>query len=79
MKTILPDGRVFETLPFLSITFNPDEPVYKFTFVTSDRNVKSSSRHLWAIWDKVEKNVDMIRMDEIDIDNHELLVQGWEE
>lgn len=78
MKTILSDGRVFETLPFLSIQYNPNEPVYKFIFITSDRNVKSSERHLWAVWDKKTYDVGMIRMDEIDIEKHELLIQGWE-
>ncbi len=78
MKTVLPDGRVFETQPFLKIQFNPAEPVYKFEFVTSDRTVKSSARHLWAVWDKHSKDVDMIRMDAIEIEKHELLIQGWE-
>lgn len=78
MKTILPDGRVFETLPFLQIQYTPEEPVYKFEFVTPDRKVKSSARHLWAVWDKKKKDIDLIRMDEIIIEKHELLVQGWE-
>lgn len=78
MKTILDDGRVFETKPFISIVFNPEEKVYKYTFLTDDRSVKSSARHEWAVWDKDAKNIDMIRMDTIDIDKHELLIQGWE-
>ena len=78
MKTVLPDGRVFETMPFLKIEYNPSEPVYKFEFITSDRSVKSSARHLWAVWDKKQRNVDMVRMDAIEIENHELLIQGWE-
>lgn len=78
MKTVLPDGRIFETLPFIQIQYNPEEPVYKFEFVTSDRKVKSSARHLWAVWDKVSRDIDMVRMDEIIIEKHELLVQGWE-
>jgi hypothetical protein len=78
LKTTLPDGRVFETLPFIQIDYDPLEPVYKFAFITSDRKVRSSARHLWAVWDKKARDVSMIRMDAIDIDNHELLVQGWE-
>lgn len=78
MKTILPDGRVFETIPFIAILYYPEEPVYKFEFITSDRCVKSSSRHTWGVWDKENKNITMIRMDEININQHELLIQGWE-
>ena len=78
MKTVLPDGRVFETLPFLQIQYMPDEPVYKFEFITHDRKVKSSARHEWAVWDKHAKDFDMVRMDKIIIEKHELLVQGWE-
>lgn len=78
MKTILPDGRVFETIPFEFIEYNPTEPVYSFKFATKDRNVKSSARHLWAVWDKTSHTIDMIRMDAIDIEKHELLIQGWE-
>ena len=77
MKTILPDGRIFETKEFLSITYDPEEPVYKYTFITDDRKVKSSARHKWAICDKVKKEIDFIRMDEIDIEKHELLIQNW--
>ena len=77
MKTMLPDGRVFETMTFLEIHFNPEEPVYKFEFITQDRKVKSSARHRWAVWEKQILDFSMVRMDAIDIDNHELLVQGW--
>jgi hypothetical protein len=79
MKTILPDGRVFETKEFISIQYNPEEPVYKYTFLTDDRKVQSSARHEWAVWNKETKDVDMIRMDTIDINQHELLIQGWED
>ena len=79
MKTQLPDGRIFQTLPFLDIVYRPDEKVYKFEFVTSDRKVKSSERHLWAVWNKIEFDIDMIRMDEININKHELLIQYWEQ
>lgn len=78
MKTVLPDGRVFETKPFIKIEYNPEEPVYKYTFRTDDRDVKSSARHEWAVWDKKTKDVDMIKMSEIKIEQHELLTQGWE-
>ena len=78
VKTVLPDGRFFETLPFINIIHIPDEPVYKFKFDTADRSVKSSSRHQWAVWNKQTKRIEMLRMDMISVDNHELLVQGWE-
>ena len=78
MKTTLPDGRIFETKPFLTITYIPNEPVYKYIFKTDDRLVKSSDRHEWAVWDKIKKDVDMIKMSEIKIEQHELLIQGWE-
>jgi hypothetical protein len=78
MKTVLSDGRIFETLPFLNIVCNDNDPVYKFEFETSDRTVKSSARHLWAVWDRERNDIDMIRMDTIDICRHELLIQGWE-
>lgn len=78
MKTKLPDGRVFETMPILNIKFNSQEPVYKFEFSTTDRQIKSSSRHLWAVWDKHTHTLDMVRMDTIDVEKHELLIQGWD-
>ena len=77
MKTILSDGRIFETKEFISITYDPEEPVYKYTFLTDDRKVQSSARHEWAVWNKLTKKVDMIRMDSIDINQHELLIQNW--
>ena len=77
LKTILSDGRVFETQPFTNIIYNPDELVYKFEFDTVDRHVRSSARHLWAVWDKVNKTLDMISMKDIKIEQHELLIQGW--
>lgn len=77
MISKLPDGRVFETKPFLIIIFNPNEKVYKYTFITDDRKVKSSARHEWVVWDKVKKDIVMKRMDVINIDVDELLVQGW--
>lgn len=79
MIATLPDGRIFETKEFITILHKPEEPVYKYLFVTDDRKVKSSARHEWAVWDKEEKTIDMIRMDAIDIDKHELLIQGWED
>lgn len=78
MKTILPDGRVFETSPFLDIIFKDEEPVYKYFFITKDREVKSSARHEWGVWDKKTKEVVMKRMEDITIENDELLLQGWE-
>lgn len=78
VKTLLSDGRIFETLPFIEIQYKPEEPVYKFEFITPDRKVRSSARHLWAVWDKQTRDIEMIRMDEIVIEKHELLVQGWE-
>jgi len=77
MKTILEDGRIFETKPFLEIQYNPKELVYKFKFVTDDRIVTSSPTHLWAVWDKKTKDICMKQMDVIDINMHELLIQGW--
>ncbi len=78
MKTILPDGRVFETMPFIMISYNPDEMVYKYIFKTKDRTVKSSSRHEWGVWDKKTKEILMKRMEDITIEVDELLIQGWE-
>jgi len=77
LKTILPDGRVFETQPFISLKYKSEEMVYKFEFETIDRHIKSSERHLWAVWDKVNKTVDMIAMKEIKKEQHELLIQSW--
>ena len=79
MKTVLPDGRVFETMPFTKITYNPDEMVYKYTFETKDRSVKSSSRHEWGVWDKKTKDILMKRMEDITIEDDELLIQGWKD
>jgi len=79
MKTVLPDGRVFETMPFTSILFKPEEMVYKYLFETIDRSVKSSSRHEWAVWDKKLKEVLLKRMEDITIEADELLIQGWED
>ena len=79
MKTLLPDGRVFETKEFIAIVYHPNEPVYKYTFITDDRKVKSSARHEWAVWDKETKEIEMLRMDTIDQHKHELLIQGWED
>lgn len=76
MKTVLDDGRIFETKPFLNIEFKENEPVYKYVYTTDDRIVKSSARHTWAVWNKKSKQFAMIRMDKIDISKHELLVQG---
>lgn len=75
MKAISPDGRVFETLEFLKIEFDHTEPVYKYKFSTKDRIVTSSARHLWGVWDKKTKKLKMIKMSDIDIERHELLVQ----
>lgn len=79
MKTVLPDGRVFETMPFTEINYNPDEMVYKYTFETTDRSVKSSSRHEWGVWDKKTKEILMKKMEDITIEDDELLIQGWED
>lgn len=78
MKTLLSDGRIFETKPFLSIEYNNAEPVYKYEFKTDDRVVKSSSRHEWVVWDRKMKEVVMLKMDTISMDNHELIIQGWD-
>lgn len=78
MKTILPDGRVFETLPFISISYIATELVYKYKFETIDREVKSSPQHEWAVWDKKKKEVLLKRMDAIEVEVDELLIQGWE-
>jgi len=77
MKTMLSDGRIFETKEFKLIKYNPQEPVYKYTFVTDDRNVKSSARHEWVVWNKQSKNIEMIKMSDITIEDYELITQGW--
>jgi len=77
MKTVLSDGRVFETLPFLKIEYNEEESVYKYTFETVDRIVKSSAGHMWGVWDRETKEVTMKRMDTIKIGCDELLIQSW--
>jgi len=77
MKTVLPDGRVFETMPFLKIDYNPNEKVYKYTYETRDRTVKSSAGHTWGVWDKQTKDILMVKMDNINLEKHELLIQGW--
>jgi len=76
MKTRLGDGRVFETMPFEVIQRDPSQPVYEFVFVTKDRQVRSSARHTWMVWNKKSSNVEMVRMDAIDVEKHELLVQS---
>jgi len=78
MKTTLPDGRIFETVPFLEINYISEEPVYKFVFRTPEREVKSSARHKWLVWDKKLNDFFMLTMEEINIEKHELLIQGWE-
>ena len=78
MKTILPDGRIFETQPFTKIDFIDTENVYKYVFETKDRIVKSSAGHEWGVWDKIKKEVLMKKMNDIKIDIDELLIQGWE-
>jgi len=78
MQTILPDGRVFETQPFLKIDFLEDEKVYKYVFETKDRTVKSSAGHEWGVWDNVKKEILMKKMTEIKIGIDELLIQRWE-
>jgi len=77
MQTVLADGRIFYTMPFLKIEFNPNEKVYKYIFETNDRIVKSSSRHEWGVWDKSSKEILMKKMEDIDIEKDELLIQGW--
>lgn len=77
MKTVLPDGRTFETMPFLNIEYDSSKPVYKYKFSTKDRTVESSERHEWIVWNKETKDIDLIRMDEIDSNKHELLIQDW--
>lgn len=77
MKTKLDDGRIFETIPFLEINFNDAERVYKFEFITKERRVKSSSQHRWLVWDKEIASIYLERMNKIDINKHELIVQGW--
>ena len=79
MKTILPDGRVFETMPFTSITYRPEELVYKYQFETKDRTVKSSLQHEWAVWDNKLRDVLLKRMEDINIAVDELLIQSWKE
>jgi len=75
MITELPDGRIFKTIPFISIEYKPDEKVYKYVYTTDDRIVKSSARHEWGIWDKKLKQIYMKSMSEIDKNIDELLVQ----
>jgi|LakMenE18May11ns_1017448.scaffolds.fasta_scaffold7820010_1 hypothetical protein len=75
MITKLPDGRIFETTPILTILYDANEPVYKYTFTTIDRSVKSSARHNWVVWNKLLKDVDLVKMDSIDTNIHELLLQ----
>lgn len=76
MKAVFPDGRIFETQPFIKILFDPTKPVYQYEFETADRTVKSSARHLWGVWNKITRDVDMIRMDELNTMDYELLVQS---
>lgn len=77
MKTRLEDGRIFETIPFETIERDPSIPVYEYMFITRDRRVKSSPRHQWVVWNKKSIEIEMVRMDAIDINTHELVVQGW--
>ncbi len=77
MRTELPDGRIFETQEFLKIEFDPNEPVYKYKFFTVDRKVVSSARHSWVVWDKEIQNLAMIKMSDVDIDKHMLLIQSF--
>jgi len=77
MKTILPDGRVFETMPFTAITYRPEELVYKYQFETLDRTVESSLQHEWVVWDKNIKDILLKRMEDITMEVDELLIQGW--
>ena len=77
MKTRLEDGRIFETTPFESIVRDPSKPVYEFLFVIKDRRVESSPQHQWMVWNKRDVEIEMVRMDEIEIDTHELILQGW--
>lgn len=79
MKTVLPDGRVFETQPFLTIETDDTEPVYIYTFTTNDRTVKSSAGHEWGVWNKKTKSLEMVKMQYISKEDHELLIQGWED
>lgn len=78
MKTMLEDGRIFETQPFKFIEFDPSKPVYKYTFETDDRKVQTSAGHEWVVWNKKNKIIEMIPMSEITIENYELLVQSFE-
>lgn len=78
MKTILSDGRIFETQEILQILFDDSKPVYKYEFDTVDRHIVSSARHEWAVWDKKQKDVILIDMESLDINTHELLIQGWD-
>jgi len=77
MKTVLADGRIFETMEFLSINFDDSKPVYKYSFTTVDREVKTSAGHEWIVWNKITKQVEMLRMSDIIKDEHELLIQSF--
>lgn len=77
MKTVLSDGRIFETQEILNIVFDDTKPVYKYEFDTVDRHIVSSARHEWAVWDKETKDVYLLHMSLIESSKHELLVQGW--
>ncbi len=78
MKTVLDDGRIFETQPFLVIGFDPSKPVYKYTFETKDRKVRTSSGHEWVVWNKQKKLIEMLPMCDITLENYELLVQSFD-
>ena len=75
MITKLDDGRIFKTLPILNIEFKPKERVYKYIFKTSDRIVKSSSSHLWGVWDSSTKELTMKKMEDLKVHIDHLLIQ----
>ena len=63
-----------EVQDILSLTYNPDERVYSYFFVTRDREIKSSPGHSWFVWDDEEKEIKQIKTEDLKIEKHKLLV-----
>lgn len=74
MRTAMPNGDIFSTMPIISIKFDDSEPVYKYVFLTKDRTVKSSARHKWLVWNTELKDIEFLKMAYIDNCIHELLI-----
>ena len=77
MQSILDDGRIFETLAFETILFGLDDPVYKIKMITKDREILSSERHKWGVWNKKNKVFEFLEAKQLNKDCHELLIQRW--